>query len=267
MVDRGWCRSYINKQINRIRKMCAWATGEELVPLSSYQALTTVDGLRAGRSQAREKPPVGPVDDATVERTLPRLSPTVAAMVRIQRLTGMRPQEVVLMRAGEIDRSDPALWVYRPSRHKNEHRGKERVIYLGPQAQALLAPFLGFGAGEPVFSPRRAEEHRRAEQRARRKSPLTPSQRARGPKPAPARAVGDLYDDSSYRKSIRRACLKLGLPIWFPHQLRHTAASEIRRKYGLEASQAVLGHSELGTTQIYAEVDRTAARRIVAEIG
>jgi integrase len=81
------------------------------------------------------------------------------------------------------------------------------------------------------------------------------------------RSPGDLYDDGSYRKSIRRACKKLGIEVWFPHQLRHSAATEIRSRYGLEASQAVLGHSELGTTQIYAEVDRSAARRIMAEIG
>ena len=48
---------------------------------------------------------------------------------------------------------------------------------------------------------------------------------------------------------------------------RHSAASEIRSRYGLEASQAVLGHSELATTQIYAEVDRTTARRIMSEVG
>jgi hypothetical protein len=35
----------------------------------------------------------------------------------------------------------------------------------------------------------------------------------------------------------------------------------------LEGSQAVLGHSELGTAQIYAEVDQTAAYKIMSEIG
>lgn len=54
---------------------------------------------------------------------------------------------------------------------------------------------------------------------------------------------------------------------WHPHQLRHSAATEIRRRYGLEASQAVLGHSELGATQIYAEVNLNRAREIMAESG
>ena len=36
-------------------------------------------------------------------------------MVRLQRLTGMRPQEVILMRGADIDRSDAECWAYRPA--------------------------------------------------------------------------------------------------------------------------------------------------------
>ena len=62
-------------------------------------------------------------------------------------------------------------------------------------------------------------------------------------------------------------CRSLGIPIRFPNQLRHNAATEIRRRFGLEASQAVLGHSELATSQIYAEVDNTTAYRIMSKTG
>jgi integrase len=267
MIEHGWSRSYINKQVNRIRRLFAWATENELVPVDVHRSLMTVAGLLQGRSEAREKPPVGPVPDELVERTLPALSPTVATMVRVQRLSGMRPQEVVLMQAAELDRSDPACWVYTPRRHKSEHHGRPRRIFLGPRVQELLRPYLEQVPGGYLFSPRRAEEQRRAERRARRKSPLTPSQLARRPRAEPKRAPGDCYDDGSYRKAIRRACVRLGLAIWFPHQLRHSAASVIRRRYGLEASQAVLGHADLGTTQVYAEADQGRARRVMAEIG
>ena len=98
-------------------------------------------------------------------------------------------------------------------------------------------------------------------------TPLTPSGRARRPAAAPRRSPGELYDDSSYRKAIRRACKKLGIKVWFPNQLRHAAATEICARYGLEASQSVLGHSELKTTQIYAEVDRATACRVMGLIG
>jgi integrase len=266
MIERGWCRNYINKQVDRIRRMFAWAAENELVPVGVYQALRTVAGLRKDRSAAREKPPVGPVADELVERTLPRLSPTVATMVRVQRLTGMRPQEVILMRGADIDRSDPACWAYRPARHKSEHHERDRVVYLGRRAQDLLRSYLDVGGDGYLFSPSRAEAQRRAEERACRKSPPKPWQVARR-KAEPKRVPGELYDGGAYRKSIRRACIKLGLPIWFPHQLRHSAASEFRRRYGLEVAQAILGHSELGTTQVYAEADRDAARRIMTSIG
>lgn len=267
MIEACRCRTLINRDVNRIRGMFRWAVEHELVPLPVHQALMTVAGLRAGRSEAREKPPVVPVSDEVVEKTLPFLTPTVAAMVRVQRLTGMRPGEAVLMRVADIDTSDPACWVYRPHRHKGQHRGRDRLVYLGPRAQAILVPFLEAAGDGYLFSPRRSVEQWRAERRAQRKSALTPSQERRGPKPNPQRTHCELYDDGAYRKAIRKACERACVPVWFPHQLRHSAASEIRRRFGLEASQAVLGHSELGTTQIYAEVDRQAARRVIEEIG
>jgi transcriptional regulator with XRE-family HTH domain len=62
--------------------MFAWAADEELIPIGNYQALATVAGLRKGRTEAREKPPVRPVPDEQVERVLPHLSPTVATIER-----------------------------------------------------------------------------------------------------------------------------------------------------------------------------------------
>ena len=187
-------------------------------------------------------------------------------MVRVQRLTGMRPQEVILMRGEDIERPDAACWVYHPSRHKAQHHDRDRLIFLGRRAQDLHRPYLDVAGEGFLFSPRRAEARRREEERARRKTAPKPRQLARRPS-APERSSGEVYDDGSYRKAIRRACVKLGLPIWFPNQLRHSAASEFRRRYGLEAAQALLGHSELGVTQVYAEVDRDAARRIMSEAG
>ena len=41
---------------------------------------------------------------------------------------------------------------------------------------------------------------------------------------------------------------------WSPNQLRHTAGSEVRAEFRAEHAQAILGHSNLSTTEIYAEV-------------
>jgi integrase len=57
------------------------------------------------------------------------------------------------------------------------------------------------------------------------------------------------------------------VPAWSPLQLRHTAASAIRARYGLEAAQTVLGHKKADVTEVYAERDLARARAVMAEIG
>src|SRR5262249_19049940 len=99
MVKHGWCRTHINRQVNRVKRMIGWAVSQEMIPPSVHQAIQTVAGLKKGRTLAREKPPVEVVPDEVIDRTLEHLNPTVAAMVRLQRLTGMRPQEVCGIRA------------------------------------------------------------------------------------------------------------------------------------------------------------------------
>ncbi len=61
MIDRGLCRTFINRQVSRIKRMFAWAAENELVPISTYQAIATVAGLRQGadRSQGEAASPSG----------------------------------------------------------------------------------------------------------------------------------------------------------------------------------------------------------------
>ena len=49
------------------------------------------------------------------------------------------------------------------------------------------------------------------------------------------------------------ACQAAALPHWHPHQLRHTHATEVRRRFGLEAAQVGVGHSQARVTEVYAE--------------
>ncbi|WP_422931508.1 hypothetical protein [Singulisphaera sp. PoT] len=62
-------------------------------------------------------------------------------MIELQRLTGMRPGEVTIMRARDVDMSWN-VWAYAPGRHKTQHHEKGRTIYLGPKAQEVLRPWL-----------------------------------------------------------------------------------------------------------------------------
>jgi integrase len=320
MIGQGWCRTRVNKQVGRVRRLFRWAVGRELIDVRVSQALACLGGLQRGRTDARETDPVQPVPVADVLATLPRLWPTPRAMVELQLLTGMRPGEVRHLKLAEIDRSGE-LWVYRPDQHKTRHRGKERSIPLGPKARAVLVAFLrgnrplpaGFGdldpadrnrrlvaadayaeAGRPrdeavlrdlgrpfvvvegcvvdpdsnLFTPANAREERFAIWRKARKSKVPPSQMNRR-KPAHElkKKARDTFTDFGYAAVVRRACERAGVKPWHPNQLRHTFASQVRRLYGLEAAQVLLGHAKADVTQVYAERDFGLAVRVAAEVG
>lgn len=297
LVERGNSRRYINENVHRIRKMFKWAASEQLIPVAIPQALATVEGLRRGVSAAKEGEPVQPVSATIVEATLPFLSQTVADMVRLQRLTGARPGEICALRHAEIDRSG-VIWKYTPAEHKTEHHGHRRVIFIGPKGQAVLGRYLLRSADAYCFSPQEAESARRAVRHANRSTPLScgnlPGQNRRA---KPKRAAGKCYTNDSYRRAIQRGCeLAFQMPaelrrlpkdaaeedkavqrakakqwremhLWSPHQLRHSAATEIRHKYGLEAAQATLGHRRMDVTEIYAEKNQDLAARVASEVG
>jgi integrase len=54
---------------------------------------------------------------------------------------------------------------------------------------------------------------------------------------------------------------------WHPHQLRHNAATRLRKQYGLEAARVVLGQKSAAVAEIYAEIDYAKAEQIMAEVG
>jgi len=81
------------------------------------------------------------------------------------------------------------------------------------------------------------------------------------------RTVGKQYDTASYRRAIHRACDKADTERWSPNRLRHSAATEIRRRFGLEAAQVTLGHAAADVTQVYAERDYQKAADVMREIG
>ncbi len=269
------CRTQVNRRIDKIRRMFKWAVSEELVPSSVLHGLQSVPGLRFGRTEAKESTPIQPIDDIWIDATLPAATPHVAAMVQIQRLTGMRPQDIVNMKFCELDRSS-SVWQYEREEHKNRWRGQRRIIYLGPKAQEILKTVLNEGVErEYIFSPKCSEDWRNAERRKNRQSPMTPSQRARTKKKNPKRAKRTCYDVDSYRRAIKYAIKKANktrepneqIPQWCPLQIRHTCATEIRKVAGLEGAQVTLGHSRADVTQIYAERNQQLAIKIALEHG
>ncbi len=227
MIELDWTRYYINKATSITKRCFTWCASEELVPAEMAVALTTVKGLQKNRTAAREKPPIRPVADEHVDATLPHVSDLVADVVRVMRLTGMRPGEAIVMLASEIDRSDPTCWVYRPGHHKTEHKDKTRAVFIGARAQEIILPYIMRASDGPLFPITRA----------------------------------------ALRRAVHRGCERANVPNWHPNQLRHTAATEFRSKFGLEAAQVLLGHSKADTTQVYAERDLKKAADVARKIG
>jgi integrase len=158
---------------------------------------------------------------------------------------------------------------------------KSGFICIGPKAQEVLRPYLQRAPDRFCFSAAQVSEDNRANALATRpirKTPLYPSETARIAKQSRERRArlvkerrpGERYRTGSYAVAIQRACIRaFGVdgPRWSPNQLRHLAATEIRKQFGLEAAQIILGHAQADVTQIYAERDSGLAIRIAKEVG
>jgi integrase len=255
-------RGTLNKRISRIKTIFKWAKNNELIPGPVYDAIKDVEGVRKGQTGMRESQPVLPVPDVVIQATLPCLPQTIADMVRVQRLTGCRPHEVCTLRPCDLDRSGD-VWLYRPARHKTEHKDRERVILIGPKAQMILRPYLLRAEESYCFSPRESQK----KQFAKRRETVKDS-RDRRKKRGTYTAWNPFYDPNSYRMAVHRACVKAGVEKWSPNRLRHTAATEIREVFGsIDAAQVILGHSRLNVTEVYAEKNIAKAREIMKKIG
>lgn len=235
MVDRGLARTTINARVNRVRRVVKWAVSHELVPASVLLGLQAVEPLKRGRCQAVEAPGVSPVDEGVIAATAAAVRCPIGAMIRVQALTGMRSGELVGMRGDLIEHLDD-VWIYRPAEHKTDHHGISRAIPLGPRCQAVLEPLLAKLRSDPMLFP--GLELSRPLFRNGRGRPWTPG---------------------TYRMAVRRGCARAGVEPWTPLQLRHTAATRIRRVVGLDAARTVLGHAKAATTEIYAEADFQSA--------
>jgi integrase len=275
-------RTEINKRIGKIKRIFKWGVAEELVDPSVYHGLQALAGLRYGRTDAHETEPVKPVADADVDAVLAFLTPQIRAMVEVQRLTGMRPGEVVLIRSCDIDRSGD-VWVYEPFTHKNRWRGHRRQIPLGPKAQDILSRFLDRDADAFLFSPKESEAWR-VQQRAamagqNRATRIFPCEirnrelrKRNRQKRSRRRPIRERYDVDSYRRAIeygiqRARKASVEIQDWHPAQLRHAKATELRKQHGLEAAQVVLGHARADVTQIYAEKNIALAKEIAKQFG
>ena len=287
MIEAGLARKTINAWVRRIRHMIKWAVSQELATTSVLESLRTLEPLKAGRTEARETFGKSAVDVKRIEAIRPLLTRPVRALVDFMLHTGCRPSEAVSMRWSEIDTAAD-VWTYRPSDHKTKHKGKGRVIQIGPRAQQVLNAVRELSRTDFVFDPQTGVDEIAQQQRGSQ---------------AKGQAVGECYSAQSVRNAVLVACEKaFNCPLelrtsalrqrikgetarehqarkdqakvwrkhncWSPGQLRHTKATEVRKVSDLETAQQILGHSSKTTTErFYAEMDSSRAQENALKFG
>jgi len=143
-------------------------------------------------------------------------------------------QKLVGARSGELLQLSTGLidrrgqvWSAELSDHKTRHHGQSRTLHFGPQAQLILTKYLSADPDKKLFKITR----------------------------------------TAYCRAITRACDNAGIERWVPHQLRHTNADAVREEFGLEHTQAVLGHAKANMSEHYAKASRKKAAEVARRIG
>ena len=235
LVAKGLKRSTVNAYIRMIVCAFEWAVSEEFISESVHRSLATVRPLRRGEGKDSKR--VHPVSIEDVEATERFLRAEVRGLVRFQLYTAARPGEARIIRPCDIDMSGD-VWKYIPERHKTEHHGKRRVIYIGPRGQAVLREFAPEHDDAYYFPPNAANFN-----------------------------SGEHYSVGGYATALRTACDAAKVSRWHPNQLRHTAATFIRKEFDVETARIILGHGSLQMTEIYAERDEGLALQAMQVIG
>lgn len=253
LVDEGLAQQTVNGRVRRIKQVFDWGVSEELISVSVAQALRTVHGLRSGKTSARAPQPKGAVSESHVTAVKPFVTRPVWGMIQFMLLTGCRPAECCGMRWSEIDTSG-SVWVYSPKHHKTAHKGKKRLVMIGPKGQQILNSLRELSRSDYVFDPMTGlEEFIRNNY---------------GDDAKVRKTVGEHYSPFSLHAAVRKACDKAKIARWSPGQLRKTRATNARQQADLETAQQVLGHSSKSTTERhYAAVDLSRAEVNALQFG
>jgi integrase len=217
-------RTYINQCLARLRRFIRWAADLDYVPITIDAELRLVRPLAPLSSKAREPEKPTPPHLAEITKLLPHLPPLARDVLQLSKLTGARPSELLELTNAEVH-IDPRGSHLAPLQHKSAHHGRSRIIPLNDAAVLLV------------------EKHWR---------PLCPADSLFT---SPRRSKHGHYTIEAYRAAIHRACKRAGVQDFTPYDVRRAVARDVRRRGGLDAAQALLGHADASTTEIYAPID------------
>ncbi len=162
------------------------------------------------------------------------------AMLELLYATGLRVSELVSLRLRDVDLS--AGW----ARVDDGKGGKQRIVPIGELAQEAVERYVGDGRARLL----------------RKKG---------GPGSTPMLFVtrrGGGMTRQAFWKNLKRYAKKSGLnaDAISPHKLRHSFATHLlERGADLRIVQALLGHADISTTQIYTHVARERLKTLHSE--
>lgn len=228
----------------------AWLARKGLAPRSRARHLAALRGFHRFLEDEKLAPadPTGDLDTPKHARKLPVFltveevialleAPDVKtlagirdrAMIELLYATGLRVSELVSLSINDVNLVDGYIIAFGKGR-------KERIIPIGKKAIEAIKTWL--------------EGPRLSVLKGRESKALFVSPRARA------------LTRMGFWKLLRRHARGAGITkLISPHKLRHSFATHlVERGADLRAVQAMLGHADLGTTQIYTHVDSRRLR-------
>ncbi|MEL6612933.1 MAG: site-specific integrase [Bacteroidota bacterium] len=210
--DRGLQSRTVNQYVGWVRGVFRWGAEEGHVAPRVPAEFGVLRPLPAnGRRPSHTVPALDAEALLAVAKFLDGRGRAGDAM-RVQWLCAARPAEVRAMDWAELELQN-GYGLFRPTRHKVEHFGIDRLLVLVPEAVAHLGDR---GEGR-VFTTR----------------------------------DGRPFSASWYANQIGRACTALGMDRITPGMIRRGAATAARALGGTEAAQRLLGHTSAAMTEDY----------------
>jgi len=230
LMERGYAKSSISRRVSELRSFCHFLEGRGLLEANPFDRLASIKiPRRLPRCLAREE--VEALIDAPDTDTPQGLRDR--AMLETLYAGGLRVSELVGLNLGDLNLAQGELRVLGKG-------DKERLALLGRPAIAALKLYINEGRPKLLGERRRATAAVFLNRSGGRLS---------------ARSVQMGLNAYARAAGITRLVT--------PHVLRHTFATHLLDGGAdLRVVQELLGHAELGTTQIYTHVSQAQSRQV-----
>lgn len=251
-------RTSVRKIVNFVRRAFTWGAREARYGISWEQvaAMKAVSAPKPGR--VREANVVMPAKESDWRAVVDASPPQLAAILGLLWWTGARPNELLSLRAGDIQREGVLtipkvapvrlgeVWAAQV-RSKVSRLGHVRCLMFGPRSQLILTPILaGLKPKDLLFTPAKALDREPGERTSKR--------------------LREAYSPSALSHAVKYACRRAGVSIT-AYGIRHAVSERIQAAMGRDAEAALLGHGGASITARYAGLDSTLAVKVALFCG